>query len=77
MGNKPSHPGLLDYLASDLMENGWSLKYMIRKMVLSQAYRMSSAPVKMMDEDPDNKLLQHMPVKRLEAEAIRDHILAV
>ncbi|MEC7906711.1 MAG: PSD1 and planctomycete cytochrome C domain-containing protein [Verrucomicrobiota bacterium] len=77
MGTKPTHPGLLAYLARDLIENGWSLKYMVRKMVLSQAYRMSSAPSQhAMDEDPDNKLLQHMPVKRLEAEAIRDHILA-
>ncbi len=77
MGTKPTHPGLLDYLASDLMENGWSLKYMIRKIVLSQAYRMSSTPSQQaMDEDPGNKLLQHMPVKRLEAEAIRDHMLA-
>ena len=77
MGTEPTHPKLLDYLAADLMENGWSLKYMIRKMVLSNAYRMSSmSSPQAKDEDPDNKLLQHMPVKRLEAEAIRDHILA-
>ena len=77
MGAAPTHPELLDYLAADFMENSWSLKYMIRKMVLSNAYRMSSIPSpQAMDEDPDNKLLQRMPVKRLEAEIIRDHILA-
>ena len=44
MGTKPTHPELLDYLATDFMDNDWSLKHMIRKMVLTRAYRMSSAP---------------------------------
>ena len=77
MGGLPSHPKLLDYLASDLMENGWSLKHVIRKIVLSQTYQMSSVPSpKASNLDPKNRLLQHMPIRRLEAEAIRDHILA-
>ncbi len=76
MGSTPSHPELLDYLARDFIENGWSLKYMIRKMVLTQAYRMSSTPSdKSLSEDPKNRLLQHVPIRRLEADAIRDHIL--
>ena len=77
MGTAPSHPGLLDYLATDFMRNDWSIKYMIRKMVLSSAYQMSSLPSpESLAEDPANTLLQHMPIKRMEAEAIRDHILA-
>ncbi len=77
MGTAPSHPGLLDYLATDFTRHDWSKKHMIRKMVLSSAYQMSSQPSpKSLEEDPANKLLQHMPIKRLEAEAIRDHILA-
>ena len=77
MGTAPSHPELLDFLATDFMRHNWSIKYMIRKMVLSSAYRMSSIPSpESLEEDPANTLLQHMPVKRLEAEAIRDHILA-
>ncbi|MBC9890535.1 MAG: DUF1553 domain-containing protein, partial [Opitutae bacterium] len=77
MGTAPSHPELLDFLATDFMRNDWSIKYMIRKMALSSAYRMSSLPSpESLAEDPANTLLQHMPVKRLEAEAIRDHILA-
>ena len=59
------------------MENGWSLKHVIRKIVLSQTYQMSSVPdPKASNIDPKNRLLQHMPIRRLEAEAIRDHILA-
>ena len=77
MGTAPSHPELLDFLAADFTRNDWSIKYMIRKMVLSSAYHMSSLPSpESLEEDPANTLLQHMPVKRLEAEAIRDHILA-
>jgi uncharacterized protein DUF1553/uncharacterized protein DUF1549/cytochrome c len=76
MGEAPTHPELLDYLASRFVENGWSVKSLHRMIVLSSAYQMSSAAS---DEskklDPANKLLQHMPVRRLEAEEIRDTIL--
>ena len=77
MGRNPTHPELLDYLARDFMRNDWSIKTMLRKLVSTSTYRMSSTPNESsISEDPANLLLQHMPVKRLEAEAIRDHILA-
>ena len=77
-GNRPSHPELLDALAWRFMESGWSLKDLHRAIVRGSAYRMSSDP----DEqaaavDEENALLHHMPVRRLEAEAIRDAILTV
>ncbi len=78
MGRKPSHPLLLDYLAGRFMESGWSIKSLIRLLVTSNAYRMSSrADPAAVGLDPDNRLLHHMPVRRLEAEAIRDAILSV
>jgi hypothetical protein len=68
---------LLDYLAQDLVRHNWSLKTLIRQMVLSRTYQMSSTPSALAQvEDPANRLLQHMPVRRLGAEAVRDHILA-
>ena len=77
MGRAPTHPELLDYLAEDFKKNDWSLKSAIREMVLSSTYQMSSVPSELAQtEDPANTLLQHMPIKRLEAEAVRDHILA-
>jgi cytochrome c553 len=78
-GQPPTHPALLDYLAAEFIRSGWSIKHMQRLMVLSAAYRMSSRDVnaKSAAADPENRLLHRMPVKRLEAEAIRDSILAV
>jgi hypothetical protein len=77
MGEAPSHPELLDYLASEFMSSGWSVKAMHRMILLSSAYQMSSLGSEAASKaDPTNKLLQHMPVLRLEAEAIRDSILA-
>ncbi len=77
MGETPSHPELLDYLAGEFVSSGWSVKAMHRMIVLSSAYQMSShASETAAKLDPSNKLLQHMPVRRLEAEAIRDSILA-
>jgi len=70
LGEPPTHPELLDYLAARFVEEGWSIKRLIRMMVSSRAYRMSSGP-------SPSALLSHMPVRRLEAEAIRDSILAV
>jgi hypothetical protein len=77
-GDAPTHPELLDYLARRFVESGWSVKAMHRLMLLSSAYRMSSAVNPAAAKiDPENKLLHHFPVQRLEAEAIRDSILAV
>ncbi|MEK6249321.1 MAG: DUF1553 domain-containing protein, partial [Planctomycetales bacterium] len=76
MGSPPSHPKLLDHLASDF-KSGWSRKDLIRRLVLSNTYRMSSRPSSRAQQvDPENVLLQHMPLRRLSAEAIRDSILA-
>lgn len=76
-GKPPSHPELLDYLATDFIQNGWSRKSLIRKLVLSSSYRMSTkASDRAMQIDPDNIFLQHMNVRRLPAESIRDAILA-
>jgi hypothetical protein len=76
MGERPSHPELLDYLARRFREGGWSVKAMHREMVLSSAYRMSSAASGAATADPGNRLLSHMRVRRLEGEAIRDAILS-
>ena len=78
MGQPPTHPKLLDYLASELVRQGWSLKRMHRLMVLSNTYRMSSrAEPEVEAADPLNALCHRMPVRRLEAETIRDAVLAV
>jgi cytochrome c553 len=81
-GQPPTHPELLDWLASELVAKKWSLKAMHRQMVLSTAYRQSSKATpeqatKAVTADPQNKLLHRQNVQRLEAEAIRDAILAV
>lgn len=78
MGELPSHPRLLDWLAVKLVDEGWSLKRMIRLMVTSRAWRRSSlADADMRRIDPENKFLARAPVRRLEAEAIRDAVLHV
>jgi hypothetical protein len=77
-GETPSHPELLDYLAQRFIAQGWSMKSMHRMMVLSAAYQMDSAASSpAQTKDPQNRLLSHMPVRRLDAESIRDAILAV
>lgn len=77
MGEKPSHPELLEFLARDFVKEKWSTKAMIRKMVLSSTFRMSSVPSYQAGElDPGNLFLQRMSVRRMSAESIRDHILA-
>ncbi len=77
-GQAPTHPELLDYLASQIMNRGWSVKDLIRQVVLSQTYRQSSKPnlagTKM---DPNNHLLHRMPIRRLQAEVIRDQLLVI
>ncbi|SIO66021.1 Planctomycete cytochrome C [Singulisphaera sp. GP187] len=78
MGRTPTHPELLDDLAARFMASGWSIKAMHRLIVLSSTYRMSSQPVEQAESlDPDNQLLHRMNVRRLEAEVIRDTLLAV
>ncbi len=78
LGQPPTHPELLDYLAVQLIKQGWSIKEMHRMMVLSSTYQMASKADPKTDElDPENRLLHKMPVRRLEAEAIRDAMLAV
>ncbi len=77
MGMPPTHPELLDWLAVEFMERGWSMKAMHRLMLNSQAYRMAAADVPGNAEiDPENLLLWRMPRVRLDAETIRDSILA-
>jgi Protein of unknown function (DUF1549)/Protein of unknown function (DUF1553)/Planctomycete cytochrome C len=78
MGMKPSHPELLDHLAVSFMEKGWSVKQMIREIMLSRSYQMSSTYDAANDGiDPENKLHWRMSQRRLDAEAIRDSMLAV
>ena len=76
-GQKPTHPELLDYLASDFVKQGWSVKKLHRQILLSSVYRQSSDQRDdIVKADPDNKLLAVYPRKRLEAEEIRDSLLA-
>ncbi len=78
MGTRPSHPELLDYLAGRSFQVSRSRKRMLRDMVLSNTYRMASrARPECETRDPDNRLWHRMPIRRLPAEAIRDHVLAV
>ncbi len=78
MGRPPTHPGLLDYLASEFIRSGWSVKEMQRLIVSSRTFAMSSKIKPGPNQvDPDNRLLHRMPVQRLEGEAIRDAVLAV
>ena len=77
LGLPPSHPELLDHLATQYLRNGWSTKAMIRSLVLSKTYQMSSRPTDAESHDPDNELWHRMPIKRLQGEAIRDSLLTV
>lgn len=78
MGQKPTHPELLDHLAVTFMENGWSVKKLIREIMLSRTYQMGSHyDAANFAADPDNKLHWRMNQRRLDAEAIRDAMLAV
>ncbi len=77
LGLPPSHPELLDYLAARFVREGWSTKSMIRLLVLSRTYQMSSHPTEADAVDPDNEFWHRMPIKRLEGEVIRDSLLAV
>jgi hypothetical protein len=77
-GERPSHPELLDYLAQRLMDNGWRLKPLHREIVMSAAYRQASTWNETAAKaDADSRLLWRYPPQRLQAEAIRDNMLAV
>jgi len=76
-GEKPSNPELLDYLADNFVKEGWSVKKLHREVLLSSVYRQSSAHrADAYKADPDNLLLAVFPRKRLDAEQIRDSLLA-
>jgi hypothetical protein len=78
LGDRPDHPELLDWLAARFIDNGWSIKAMHRLIMLSSIYQTSTRPnPEAALVDPDNRLLWHFARQRLEAEAIRDAILAV
>ncbi len=76
-GESPSHPELLDWLATEFIQSGWNLKKMHELIVTSAAYRQSShAPKEVLQRDPENRLLARGPRVRLPAEMIRDQALA-
>ena len=77
-GTPPTHPELLDWLAVNFIEHGWSLKWLHREIMTSAAYQQSSQVEEEHQlHDPDNRWLSRMPLRRLEAEAVRDSLLAV
>ena len=79
LGEKPTHPELLDFLATDLVDNGWKLKRIHRQIVTSAAYRQASVGIDPATKakDVENKYLARMPVRRLDAEQVRDALFAV
>jgi mono/diheme cytochrome c family protein len=78
LGDRPSHPELLDYLANRFVHEGWSVKKLQREIMLSAVYQLSTASTAAADAaDPENRWLSHATRRRLEAEAIRDELLFV
>ena len=77
LGERPSHPELLDWLADDFRSNGWRMKRLHRLIVMSTAYRQSTVNAVAQKKDPDNRLLGRMRLRRLDAESLRDGMLAV
>ena len=76
VGEPPSHPELLDYLANQFMDDGWSVKRLIRSLVLTRTFQLSNQPSALAhDLDPQNRLLQHYSARRMEAEGVRDSML--
>jgi len=76
-GDRPSHPELLDYLANRFVSEGWSTKRLVRSIVLSHAYRLGSEEISAnFQADPENRLIWRHSPRRLQAESIRDGILA-
>ncbi|QDU52013.1 DUF1549 and DUF1553 domain-containing protein [Gimesia panareensis] len=88
MGEQPSHPELLDWLASEFMESGWKMKSLHRLILTSRVYQQTSRPVnaspetisnwkRTLEKDPNVELLSRFPRQRLDAEVIRDTMLAI
>lgn len=76
LGEKPSHPELLDALAVRMRAQGWSMKSMIRNLLLSKTWQLDSRPSELAQaNDPDNRLLSHANIRRLEGEVLRDSLL--
>ncbi|MEQ1826899.1 MAG: DUF1553 domain-containing protein [Pirellula sp.] len=77
-GEPPSNPELLDWLTSEFIAQGWSTKWLVREIVLSNAYQLASqAPAKTIEQDPDNRTFARGTVRRLDAESIRDTLLNI
>lgn len=80
-GSPPTHPELLDWLAVEFMENGWSMKHLHRLMLTSDAYARTSssvgAPLETVENDPENRWYWRMNPVRMEAQAVRDSLLAL
>lgn len=77
-GGRPSHPELLDWLANDLIEHGWSLKHLHRRILTSQTYQQSSRPIDaFLARDSGNRLLWRKQPWRLDAESLRDTMLSL
>jgi len=78
LGEKPTHPELLDYLAARFIEDGWSVKKLQRRIMLSAAYQMSSdISAEAAEQDPGNRLLSHFSRRRLDVEEVRDAMLEI
>lgn len=78
LGGRPSNPALLDWLAREFIREGWSTKKLLRRLVLSETFRQSGLVTAAAHErDPSNRLLNHYPTQRMEAEVIRDAMLTV
>lgn len=78
LGDQPTHPELLDYLAQRFVQERWSVKTLLRELLLTEAYQRSSTPaVGVATRDGANDLLSHMRVRRLEGEALRDSCIAL
>ena len=75
-GEQPTHPELLDFLAAEFVEDGWSIKSLVRRLVLTRTYQLSSKyESENYGQDPDNRMLWRRTPKRIDAEALRDAIL--
>lgn len=78
VGDRPSHPELLDHLTHQFIASGWSTKQLVRSILLSQTWQQSQQSASgALDVDPTNRLLHHFPVQRLDAESLRDAMLFV
>ncbi len=78
LGDQPTHPELLDALSARFIQQGWSVKSLLRDLVLTEAFQRASLPTASAEaKDPDNTLLAHMRVRRLEGEALRDTLITL